>query len=212
MNFNGAGVTVNEGRPGKNIKPGIHKARIKEVNYGTSSQKGTPYIEFVHETPPVDGLTDEANNPIGQVAKTTMWMSPKAWDNDGNPNGQNWCTKAKLTIMADKLGLKEQFDAITATSPEEFVTKARALFVGKVARWAFGGEERTFTNDSGETINYIRPSLLSYGFVENTTDVPNDSDTKLKFDESKHIKKQETPDMDNTGGEPVVPQEENAPW
>lgn len=207
MNFNGAGFTVSEGKPGKNIKPGIHKAMIKEVNYGTSSQKGTPYIEFVHETQPVEGLTDEAGNTIGQRAKTTMWMSPAAWD----VPGQNWCTKAKLTIMANKLGVSDQFEAIVADSPETFVNQVANIFKGKVARWAFGGEERTFTNDSGETITYVRPSLLTYGFVENISEVPNDEDTKLKFDEAKHIKKEETadaPTVDSTT--PTVA--DDAPW
>lgn len=208
MNFNGAGFTVSEGKPGKNIKPGIHIARIKEVKYGTSPQKGTPYIEFVHETKPVEGLTDEAGNTIGQRSTTTLYMSEKSWD----VAGQNWCTKARLTIMATKLGVLDQFNAITATSAEDFVNKAKSLFEGKTARWAFGGEERSFTNDNGELISYIKPSLLTYGFVESITDVPNDADTKLKFDEEKHIKKQETPDSDISGGEPLVAQSDEAPW
>ena len=196
--FSGSGVdTTEERRPGKSIKPGIHVLKIADVEYFTSSQKGTPGIKFTLMTQPVEGLTNEAGETIGQKCTETWWLSPKAWDNNGSPNGATWCTKAKLAILADKVGVREQYDNTKGSNAEEFVNNLVALFKGKFARFAVGGEESEFTNDDGETIRFIRPKLLTFKFVE-STDVA-DADTKLKYDENnpKHLERMEVADDDS---------------
>lgn len=213
MKFEGAGFEVTEGtsnKPGKSIKPGVEQAKISSIEYFESSQKKTPGLRMILETKPVDGLTDENNNPMGQKATATMWLSEGAWDIDG----ANWCTKARLTILADKLGLTKEFDAISSDSAEGFVNEVAKLFVGKAARFAFGGEWQTFEGDNG-TIKFIRPSLLTFGFVESLKDVPNDEDTKLKVDvdNPNHVKPLEVADdMSEDNVETTVDTTEDSPW
>jgi hypothetical protein len=184
MDFKGGGYEVVDNvKPGKSIKPGICQAKIKSVTYGESANKKTPYIEFIHETEPVTGLEDENGNTIGQTAKTTMYITDKTWDIPG----KNYCVKARLTIMADKLGLRSEFNAIDEATAEAFVNAVAKLFTGKKARWVFGGEWSSFENQNGETITFVRPHLATFGFVESTEEVLNDEDTKLKFNEEKMV-------------------------
>ena len=206
--FKAAGYEVKEGsgKPGKSIKPGIHQAIIVDVKYGESSQKKTPFIEFTHETAPVEGLKDESGKVIGQRARTTMYISDKSWD----IKDAMWCVKARLTLMATKLGVLEEFNKIEGDSAEEFVNKLVPLFKGKKARWVFGGEERSFKNDKDETINFVQPFLNTFGFVENLTDVPANEDTKLKFDANKHIKKAEV--ADSVESDSAAPTADDNPW
>jgi len=189
--FNGGGFEVVErvSGPSKSLAPGIHVAAITNVEYGTT-KTGTPYIKFTHMTKPVDGLLDEDKKPMGQKATTTMWMSPGAW----NIEGAMWCTKARLTVISQKLGLEKEFNAIKGKDAEDFVNQVAKLFKGKKARWVFSGEEDSFTNDKGELINFVRAGLNSFGFVESLEEVPNDEDTKLYFNPDKHIKKAEKAD------------------
>lgn len=206
--FNGAGFDTTEDRkPGKSLKPGIHTLMISDVEYFESSQKGTPGIRITLMSKPVDGLVDEAGKPMGQKCTQTWWMSQGAWD----IKGAMWCTKAKLTVMADKLGLLDEFTLTSAANAEEFVGKVAKLFKGKKARFVVGGEETSFTNNDGETIEFVRPELITFKFIESLTDVPNDADTKLKFNEDKHIKKAEK--ADDTSNDTVTNEvDEESPW
>lgn len=204
--FSGAGYEVTEQvkKPGKSMKPGVHVAVISEVNFGKSSQKQTPYIEIVLMGQPIEGLTNEAGQTIGQVCKTTMWMSPGAW----NIPGAMWCTKAKLTVMADKLGLADEFAAIQGASEEDFVTKVSAIFKGKKARFLIGGEENQFENDKGETITFVRPHMNTFGFIE-SLDVP-ETDSKLVFNEDKMVKRLEV--ADDVSTDSTTTNTDDAPW
>lgn len=219
--FSGSGVDTTEvGRPGKSIKPGIHVLQIADAEYFTSSQKGTPGIKFTLMSQPVEGLTDESGKTIGQKCTETWWLSPKAWDNSGSPNGATWCTKAKLAILADKLGVRDQYDNTRGANAEEFVNNLVPLFKGKKARFAVGGEEAEFTNDQGEVIQFVRPKLLTFKFVE-STDIA-DGDTKLKYDENnpKHLERMEKADntsddapfATNEGSGAAPTTEGDAPW
>lgn len=205
MNFSGGGFEVKESgnKPGKSIKPGVQVAMITSVEYFVSSQKGTKGMKINLETAPVEGLVDEDDNKMGQKANTTLWMSSGAWD----VQGAMWCSKARLSVIADKLGVRTEFDAISGNA-EEFVSKVNELFKGKKARWAFGGEWQSFEGDSG-TITFIRPNLLTFGFVESLTEVPNDADTKLKVDENNphHVKPLEVADATATDGAPSISEE-----
>lgn len=196
-NFSGGGLEIKEGssKPGKLMKPGVQVAMISDVEYFEAST-GSKGLKLILMTKPVEGLVDENKKPMGQKCTETMWMSPKAWDNNGNPADANWCTKARLHILCDKLGVLEQFQAIEAANEEDFINKLKPLLVGKKARFAVGGEESSFENDEGETIKVVYPFLLTFGFVESLEDVPEDANTKLKYDETNknHYKPMEVAD------------------
>lgn len=216
-NFSGEGLEIKEGsnKPGKLMKPGIHTAMITNVEYFQSSG-GTPGIKLTLMTKPVEGLTDEQGNPIGQKCTETMWMSAKAWDNEGNPNGANWCTKARLQILSQKLGVEEQFKATQGASAEEFVKNLAPLFINKKARFAVGGEESSFQNDEGETIEVVYPFLLTFGFVESLEEVPNEENTKLRYDQTNknHYKPMEESDDTSMDSAPATAtaDSDDEPW
>lgn len=178
--FNTQGTNTQEGGISKFIKPGIQVAKIKDFKF-VESKNQTPGLEITFETKPVDGLTDDAGNKIGQTAVETMWLSDKAWSYTMS-NGREAGTKVRLAIIADKLGVREQLDAIKAGTPKEFVEAATPLFKGKIARWAFGGEE--IAASSADKSNWVKSFLLPFRFVESIEEVPNDTDTKLVYDET----------------------------
>ena len=216
MSFNGSGVdtTEKERGPKKSVEPGIHKLAIANVEFTKSTQKETPGIKFTLMTQPVEGLKDENGNTIGQKCVETWWMSPKAWDNNGNPDGKNWCTKARLAILADKVGVREGYDAAKGNTAEEFVNAIASLFKGKKARFAVGGEEQSFENDEGKTIKFVKPMLLTFKFVE-SLDVA-DADTELRYDPNNeyHFIKMAEADAPSSfgGGDTTVDEGGDAPW
>lgn len=180
--FTGSGVdTTEERKPGKSVRPGIHEMMIADMQYFESSENKTPAIKLTLMTAPVEGLVDESGNTIGQKCEEMWWMSPKAWNNEGKPNGAAWCTQAKLAILADKLGVREQYNATTAQGAEAFVNALAPIFKGKKARFAIGGKEDQFEKD-GEMIKFVRPQLLTFKFVEELS-VPREQ-TTLKYDEN----------------------------
>ena len=185
MSFNGSGVNTeekDEKRIKKSVEMGVQILAISDaIHY--KSQGGNDGFRMQLETKPIEGLKDTDGKTIGQRMNETWWMSPKAWDNNGNPEKANWCTKFRLALLADKVGVRAEYDTLEADSAEEFVKKLVSLFKGKKARFAVGGKDEVFTNNSGEEIKFVRPNLLTFRFVESLKDVPNDKDTNLKFDE-----------------------------
>lgn len=188
--FNTKGTdTTERGGVSKFISPGVHVCKIKNVEF-FESNGGTPGLKFTFETKPVEGLLDDNGNKIGQTAETTYWLSPKAWS-FSRANNTEGGTKVTLAIMADKLGIREQLDAIQATTPSEYATAAAAIFKGKTARFAFGGQEIVPSDPEKKT--WVKSELLAFKFIESLTEVPNDADTKLVYDPSNayHLKKAE---------------------
>jgi len=206
--FSGGGYTVTEqaAKPGKSMKPGIQEAVITDIVYKCVGQNNSKLLEVILTGPPVEGLVDNKGNKIGQVSKSTMWMTPGAWDIPG----KMWCTKAKLTVMADKLGLTSQFEAINGENEEDFVNKVATIFKGKKARFVIGGEEDQFENDKGEKITFVRPQMATFGFIE-STDVPL-NESKLKFNEEKMIKKLEVSDSVSDDIANSADADEASPW
>jgi len=168
--FNTKGHTVEEKEfVSAYLKAGISIAKITQVEF-TESKKGTPGAKFYHETKPVEGLEGK-----GQVADTTWWMSEGAWP----------YTKDRLTIMADKLEVREALDNISANDSKSYVEGLAKVFVGKAARWKFSGEEvegKINEETKEKKPNWFKAQLASYGFVEPLT--VSDADSKLKFDPS----------------------------
>lgn len=209
--FNTKGTdTTEKGGISKFISPGIHVCKIKNVEF-IESNSGTPGIKFTFETKPVEGLLDDAGNKIGQTAENTYWMSPKAWSYTRANNAEGG-TKVNLAIMADKLGVRAELDAIEANTPSQYVTALAALFRGKTARFAFGGQEIIPSDPEKKT--WVKSELLGFKFIESLVDVPNDADTKLSYDPSNkyHFKKAEVTSEDALNATSNVSTESDSPW
>lgn len=209
--FNTQGTDTTE-RSGisKFIAPGVHVCLIKNVEFFNSGS-GTPGMKLHLTTAPVPGLTDDAGNNIGQTCEHTYWLSPKAWSYT-NAKGAEGGTKVQLARIADKLAVREQLDAISAETPEEYTKAVNALFKGKKARFAFGGQE-IIPQDSSKSV-WVKAELLSFKFVESLTDVPNDEDTKLVYDKTNayHFKKAEVTGQDVLDAPSVPGTLDEAPW
>jgi len=165
MSFTTAGHTVEEKSMVSNyLSPGIHEAKIQKIEYFEAAS-GTPGMKITHEGRPSEDL-----GGVGQIAETTWWLSDKAWT----------FTKDRLVIMADKLGVRDGLDNITAKNAEEYIKTLAPIFSGKVARWKFAGEEILGKNDDegNKKPNWTKAGLAGYGFVEALDTNP----SKLKFD------------------------------
>ena len=129
MNFTTAGHVVEEKEyVSKFMKPGIHIAKIKNVEF-YQSQGGTPGIKLSLEGQPMKELEN-----AGQTCETTYWLSPKAWE----------FTKSKLVTLADKLGVREKLDAISVNEGTEIEgkvgddgTKKNNWFKAEIAAFGF---------------------------------------------------------------------------
>ena len=166
MSFTTAGHTVEENSMVSNyLSPGIHEAKIQKIEYFEAAS-GTPGMKITHEGRPSE------EGGVGQVAETTWWLSDKAWT----------YTKDRLVIMADKLGVRDGLDNITAKNAEEYVKTLSPIFTGKAARWKFAGEEilGKVGEDGTKKSNWTKAGLSGYGFVEALDTNP----SKLKFDEN----------------------------
>tara|TARA_R110001592_G_scaffold124249_1_gene332986 strand:+ start:6056 stop:6643 length:588 start_codon:yes stop_codon:yes gene_type:complete len=195
MKFNTSGHEVVE----KNytspfLTPGIHTARIQKIEF-KQSNGGTEGITIVHEGKPMEELDGK-----GQTTDTTLWLSAKAWP----------YTKDRLVVMADKLGVRETLDGITAENSEDYATALNGVFAGKSARWKFAGTE--IAGKEGKS-NWFKAEMAAFGFCEPLT-VSEDS-SKLTFDENdKYDMKRLAPaDLEaiNGGGDSYEDTEES-PW
>lgn len=202
MSFTTAGHTVEENNMVSNyLSPGIHEAKIQKVEYFEAAS-GTPGMKITHEGRPSDDL-----GGVGQIAETTWWLSDKAWT----------YTKDRLVIMADKLGVRNDLDTITAKNAEEYVKALSPIFNGKAARWKFAGEEipGKEDEDGNKKSNWTKAGLAGYGFVETLDTNP----SKLKFDASNKydmkrlpVADSEIPSSNGTSANTAVSSNSDDPW
>lgn len=189
MNFNTTGQEL----PTQNqVSKYINALTITEATLTTeaikSTQKGTPGLKFTFTTDPVEGLNDENGQPTGQTADTTFYITETTFEGKTvDYNGKKVFipgVKEKLMMLADGLGVREQFDlaGASATSVEDYTQKVAQVLTGK-ARFKFGGEE--IAGKDGKP-NWNKAVLARYGFVESLT-VPQEQ-SKLKVTE-KDLKK-----------------------
>ena len=177
--FSTTGHEVEEKKPYNSpfLAPGIHEAVIRNVEFVTS-KSGTGGIQFTHEgAPQPEGFVHPKGNQYkGKTANTTYWMSEKAWK----------YTKNNLVIIADKLGARAALDAVKAPDPASYVAALAPIFVGKVARWKFAGEESLgkMKDDGTRYPNGWFAKLAGFGFVESKDTNPSTLtwDENNKFD------------------------------
>ena len=197
MSFKTKGHTVEETSFVSNfLSPGIHEAKIQKIEFFEAAS-GTPGMKITHEGRPMEDL-----GGAGQTAETTWWLSDNAWT----------YTKDRLVIMADKLGVRTELDAIEG---EEAATYCRALdgiFKNKTARWKFAGEE--IAGKEGKQ-NWFKAGLSGYGFVEPLDTTP----TKLKFDDTNKydmkrlpVADSETASSNGTTATAAVSSNSDDPW
>jgi hypothetical protein len=176
--FGTKGTTVenkdNGARP--YFKPGIHVARIVDVEFVTTNNgKEKAMITFEGKPHGGDFQHPKGAQYKGSIATSDLWFTDAAME----------ITNQTLAYMADTLGFRDALDAVGGATAEEYTAGLKAVLVGKVGRWKFAGEEikNEGTDDEGKPLNnWWKTRLARFRFVE-STDVA-DGDTKLKFDET----------------------------
>jgi hypothetical protein len=77
----------------------------------------------------------------------------------------------QIGVIADKLGVRPQVDAVTASTIEEYIAKVSPFLVGKFLWWNIGGEEYK----EGRFALHI----LRYDFVKSLSEI---EETSLVYD------------------------------
>jgi hypothetical protein len=163
--FNTNGQQLKEGGVSKSIQPGVVYARIYSGKLRTSGKGDKKCLELFLETEPLpnfEGWPIDRNAPDGAKFKGQVGrVSATMWTDQFNENN---LTKneimAKLTAIAQELGLRDQLNGITATTIDEWADKAIALVSGHFAWWFIKGTEEEY---EGKTI--LKLSLPKYKYV-----------------------------------------------
>ncbi len=150
------------------IRPGVHEAKVKSIEYFESSKKGTPGIKFTFEGRKVGEQLD------GPVAETSLWLSEKAWE----------YTQRTLTRMASAFDTREALDAVEVDGAKEYVEAITPHIVGIWARFLFIGEE--VEGRDGKN-NWFKATLPFYAQIEGLEVTQEES--KITFNEEKHLEK-----------------------
>jgi hypothetical protein len=142
-----------------------------------SAIKGTPALKLSFITDPVEGLTDESGNPTGQTADHYFYITDATFEGKTIAGRFYPGVRENLMMIADALGVREQFDNVgnTANNTDEYLQGVASVLKGK-ARFKFGGEE--VAGKDGKP-NWNKAVLAKYGFVESVT-VPTEA-SKLKI-------------------------------
>jgi hypothetical protein len=177
--FGTKGTTVTEGNgesPRAYFKPGIHIARIVDVEFVTTTN-GKDKAVITFEGKPHSGDFQHPKGPQykGSLATTDLWLTSNAME----------ITNQTLAYMGDQLGFRDALDSVGGSTAEEYTAGLKKVLVGKVGRWKFAGEEvkNDKIGDDGEPLsNWFKTKLARYRFVEPTS--VSETDSKLKFDEN----------------------------
>ena len=189
--FNTQGQEVKELGTSKSLQAGVRYAKIVSGVLKTSSKKDKKCLELFLESEPLDnfeGWSVDRDNPEGpKFEGQTARISATIWTDQFNQeNLSKNEIMAKLTVIAQELGLRNKLNNVEANTIEEWVEKALDLVKGQYIWWFLKGTEEEY---NGKTI--IKLSFPKYKFVAS-------DETKLdKFDKNNkyHYKALETKTM-----------------
>jgi hypothetical protein len=149
----------------KSFQAGIVLAHIYSANVRTSSKGDKKVLELTLEGTPLTDFEgwavnkDEPNGPkfLGQSARVTATSYTDQF-NDPNPSKNE--IMSKLAQIAIELGLRQEIDAISASSIEDWVKQAASVLKGHDLYFFLKGTEEEY---NGKTI--VKLSLPKYKFA-----------------------------------------------
>lgn len=185
-NFSTEGVKTAE-NVSKFLSYGINFCKIVKMTVIKAKNTESRKIQFSMEGAPMgkdfQGI-DGAKGKVGRV-ETGYMKEDKAYQD----------FMRQVGIMADKLGVRKEVDAVKASTIEDYIAQVEPLLKGKFAWWMFGGEEWAekkwglrllkfgFIKAESE-INAA--SLKTEGFI-NTEVLNNDGVVAMRFDKANHF-------------------------
>ena len=164
MNFNTGNVSESTS---KYLRPGIENKVIIDNVIGQEPKDRAPFIEFTFRKP--ESSSEEAT-------RVRFYMSEKAVSR----------SMQKIVHIATKVCTREQLNALTATTVEEYGAMLNRLLRNKALRLMFSPEQ--YVNAKGEV--KVKPTLGLPEFAEAINTGAEyapvaDGETKLKYDEDK---------------------------
>lgn len=163
--FGTKGVSTEErSNVSKYLNHGINKAKINSIVVEKARNTESRRIVFMLEGSPItdkgfEGI-DGAKGSVGKMV--TNYMKTDAQYQD---------FIRQIGVLADKLGVRAQIDAITASNIEEYINNVSPFLIGKFLWWNIGAEEYKR--------NRFSLHLLRYDFVKSLTEI---DDTTLVHD------------------------------
>lgn len=167
--FSTKGVDTKERQSiSKYLTYGINKAAISNMVVEKAKNTGSKRITFFIQGEKVEDKTFEGvDGAKGRVAKIqTSYMKTDAQYKD---------FMRQVGIIADKIGVRPQVDAIAASTIEEYVSSVLPLFRSKFFWWNIAGEE--WCDNEGKI--KVSPRFMRYGFAKALDEI---DETKLRFD------------------------------
>lgn len=164
--FNTQGQQLKEGNGiPKSIQPGVVYARIYGGQLKTSNKGDKKLLELYLETEPIDnfeGWPIDRNAPDGAKFKGQVGrVAATIWTDQFNENNLSKNeVMARLTGIAQELDLRDQLNAVTATTIDEWAEKAIVVLSGHYTWWFVKGQEEEY---NGKTI--LKLSLPKYKYV-----------------------------------------------
>ena len=149
----------------KSLQPGVAYAKIISAVLKTSTKNDKKLLELFLESEPIpnfEGWPIDRDKPDGpKYAGQTARVAATIWTDQFNENnlGKNEIM-AKLTVIAQELGMRDKLNSISASTIEEWVAKAILLVKNQYAYWFLKGQEEEY---NGKTI--VKIGLPKYKFI-----------------------------------------------
>lgn len=186
MSFGTAGIsTVERVSVSKYLNHGINKAKINNIVVEKAKNtESRRIVIFLEGEAVADKGFEGIDGAKGRVGKmTTSYMKTDAQYQD---------FMRQIGVISDKLGVRPQVDAVTASTIEEYITKVLPYLTGKQLWWNIGGEEwdekkfslKILRYDFVKALSEIDESTLVHeGYI--TTEARNAAGTViLRFDKT----------------------------
>lgn len=144
------------------IGPGNHELMFTGFEIKESSNSGRGLLKMHVETRPVteDGFTPSENSKNGgKVGYVDLGIYAKEGDSAFDERISN------LALIAEKLGVRDQVDNISANNMTEFMNSYMNIVRGRFANYLVGGTEYSRTDSEGNNTVGIALRFPRFGFV-----------------------------------------------
>jgi len=165
----------------KTFQPGVVYAHIYDAKVKESKNTGKKCLELTLEGPELEnfeGWLVDRNNENGPKFKgqSARVISTSWTDQHNEVNVMKNEIMYKLTIISEQLGLRDELNAISAATLEEWVEKAVNILKGHDMYFFLKGTEEEY---NGKTI--IKLSLPRYKFCSTDEDRLDKFDKKNQY-------------------------------
>lgn len=160
--FGTSGINTEE-QVGKYLTYGINHCKIVSMSVIKAQSTESKKVQFNMEGMPVGKDFQGVEGAKGKVCRveTSYMKEDKAYKD----------FMRQIGVIADKLGVRKEVDAVKASSIEDFIAQIEPILKGKFAWWMFGGEEYNEKK--------WKQSLLKFGFIKAESEV---DEATLKMD------------------------------